>query len=266
MKNLFLTFASHKFQQTIFMKNSIFNKLSLIIIFSLLVSSCEKAPLTNGKPSTETREFTEPISSLYIYDDISVTLIKDDSFRIEVTTGENLMEKITSNVINGALYLRNENIRNWARSYDYPLEIKVYHNSINHINYKSWGFLKTEGFLSKDTIANFNLYVEQGSGDIDLSLNCKNLNINSNDGTSKITVRGSSEYTYIRNRNTSPINALELTSKDARAEIHHIGSIYINCENTLDANIYNFGNIYYKGNPKLNVYEHPLYNGRVLPY
>ena len=182
------------------MKSNIFNKLTLIIIFSLLVSSCEKAPLTNGKSTTEIREFSEPITSLYVYDDIDLTLIEDETFRIEVTTGENLMEKITSEVINSALYLKNENIRNWARSYDYPLEIKVYHNSINHINYKSWGFLKTEGLLNQDTISNFSLYVEQGSGDIDIKLNCKNLNINVNNGTAKVIVSGSSDYTYLRNR------------------------------------------------------------------
>lgn len=248
------------------MRSNIFNKLSLIIIFSFIVLSCEKAPLTNGKPTTETREFSEHIRSLYIYDDIDVTLIEDDSFRIEVTTAENLMEKITSNVVDGTLYLKNENIRNWARSYDYPLEIKIFHNSITNINYKSWGFLKTEGFLSKDTIANFNLYVEHGSGDIDLKLNCKNLNINSNDGTCKITASGSSDYTYIRSRSTSPINTLELVSHDVKAEVHYIGSIYVNCENNLEANIYNYGSIYYKGEPELNIYEHPLYNGKVLPY
>lgn len=248
------------------MRSNIFNKFSLIIIFSFIVSSCSKAPLTNGKPTTEIRDFSEHITSLYVYDDIDLTLIEDESFRIEVTTGENLMEKITSEVIDGTLYLKNENIRNWARCYDYPLEIKVYHNSINNINYKSWGFLKTEGLLSKDTISHFNLYVEQGSGDIDLHLNCKNLSINTNDGTAKVTISGSSDYTYLRNRGTSPINALDLISKDAKAEIHYIGSIYVNCENKLDANIYNFGNIYYKGEPELNIYEHPLFNGKVLPY
>ena len=248
------------------MKSNIFNKLTLIFIFSFAILSCEKAPLTNGKVTTEVREFSEHISSLYVYDDIDLTLIEDESFRIEITTGENLMEKITSEVINGALYLRNDNIRNWARSYDYPLEIKVYHNNINHINYKSWGFLKTEGLLSKDTISDFSLYAEQGSGDINIQLNCKNLNINVNDGTAKVTVSGSSDYTYLRNRGTNSINALELTSKDARTEIHYIGSIYVNCTNKLDAFIYNFGNIYYKGAPELNIYEHPLYNGKVLPY
>lgn len=248
------------------MKSNIFNKLTLIIIFSLLVSSCEKAPLTNGKSTTEIREFSEPITSLYVYDDIDLTLIEDETFRIEVTTGENLMEKITSEVINSALYLKNENIRNWARSYDYPLEIKVYHNSINHINYKSWGFLKTEGLLNQDTISNFSLYVEQGSGDIDIKLNCKNLNINVNDGTAKVIVSGSSDYTYLRNRGSNSINTLDLTSKEAKAEIHYIGSTYVNCEKKLDASIYNFGNIYYKGEPELNIYEHPLYKGKVLPY
>ena len=123
-----------------------FNRSLYIILIALFVTSCEPAPLTNGKPVTETRRFDENITAIHVYNDIDVVLVEDDEFRIEITTGENLMEKITSTVENGTLYLKNENIRYWLRSYDYPLEIKIYHNSITSINYESWGNLTSEGY------------------------------------------------------------------------------------------------------------------------
>ena len=237
------------------------------LIALMIMTSCEPAPWTNGKPITETREFEENINALFFYDDINVTLIESDTCRIEITTGENLMPLITSTVEEGKLYLRNENIRMWARSYDYPLDIKVYHNSIRYINYMSWGDLKSEGFVSSDTIKDFDLIVEHGSGHIDLKLNCKNLKVHANDGTAKITVAGTSDYSYLHSNARNNIYALDLITKNATANIHYEGSIYVNCTDTLNANIHNFGNIYYKGEPKqLNTYIAPKALGDILPY
>ena len=173
------------------------NRSWFVILLALFVSSCEPAPWTNGAPTTETRWFDEDITTIHVYHDINVTLIESDEFRIEVTTGENLMEKITSTVENGVLYLKNENIRNWIRSYDYPLDIKIYHNTITRINYEAWGDLKTEGYLSQDTINHFDLDVKHGSGHIDLKLNCNTIYIKAQDGTADIAVSGSANYTDI---------------------------------------------------------------------
>ncbi len=235
------------------MKRNIFNNCWLLAFgcwLTISFTSCEKAPLTNGKPVTETRVFEDNINALFVYDDIDVTLIESDEFKIEITTGENLMPKITSNVINDALYLRNENIRQWARSYNYPLDIKVYHNSITHINYMSWGDLKSEGYISQDTLKKFDLIVEHGSGHIDLKLNCDSLRILSNDGTAKINVAGSSDYSYIYHNARNDIITLGLVSKDACAEVYYEGSIIVNCTNRLDALVDDFGSIYYNGDVK----------------
>ena len=252
---------------------SAFNRSLFIILIAMFVSSCEPAPLTNGKPVTETRQFDDSITitSLYFYNDINVTLIEDEEFRIEITTGENLMEKITSTVENGALYLKNENIRYWLRSYDYPLDVKVYHNSIRHINYVSWGDLKSEGPVSQDTINHFDLIVEHGSGDIDLNLNCKTLNIKAYDGTAKITVTGYSDYTDIYHNTRNNIYAKDLISKNAKAHIDHEGSIYVNCTNKLEAIGNHFGSIYYNRHVKeinKTITQSPAPNSRgvIEPY
>lgn len=236
------------------MKKNILKKLSIFSfqfsIVALLLSSCEPAPLTNGKPTTETRWFDDPITAIHVYNDIDVTLIEADTFRIEVTTGENLMEKITSTVENGILYLKNENIRYWLRSYDYPLEIKIYHNSITRVNYESWGDLKSEGYISQDTIDYFCLDVRHGSGHIDIKLNCKTLNVNAHDGTAKITVSGSANYTDFHHNARNNMYAKDLITNDAKACVYYEGSIYVNCKNRLEALVNDFGSIYYNPDVK----------------
>ncbi len=249
------------------------NRSLYIILIALFVSSCEPAPWTNGKPVTETRYFGDSvnITAIHVYHDINVTLIESDEFRIDVTTGENLMEKITSTVENGILYLKNENIRYWIRSYDYPLDVKIYHNSINCINYESWGDLTSEGHIFQDTIGRFDLNVLHGSGHIDLSLNCKSLIVRTHDGTAKVTLSGSTDYTDIYHNARNNIYAKDLVAKDAIVNVYYEGSVYVNCTNKLDAKVDDFGSIYYNREVKeLNatITDSPVPNSRgvIEPY
>ena len=252
-------------------KLSEINRTLYIILIALFVSSCEPAPWTNGEPVTETRYFDENVTAIHVYHDINVTLVESDEFKIEVTTGENLMEKITSTVENGILYLKNENIRYWVRSYDYPLEIKIYHNSINCINYESWGDLKSEGHIFQDTTERFDLNVLHGSGHIDINLNCKALIVRTHDGTAKVTLAGSSDYTDIYHNARNNIYAKDLVSKDAIVNVYYEGSVYVNSTNKLEALVDDFGSIYYNKEVKeLNatITETPVPNSRgvIEPY
>jgi hypothetical protein len=247
------------------------NRSWFIILLVLFVSSCEPAPWTNGEPTTETRYFDDSITAIHVYHDINVTLVESDEFKIEVTTGENLMEKITSTVENGILYLKNENIRNWIRSYDYPLEVKIYHNSITKVNYESWGDLTSEGYISQDTLNRFDLIVYHGSGHIDIDINCNILNIETHDGTAKVTVSGSSDYTNIYHNARNNIYSKELVSKDACVHVHYEGSVYVNCINRLEAMVNDYGSIYYNRELKeldATITDTPVPNSRgvIEPY
>ena len=247
------------------------NRSLYIILIALFVTSCEPAPLTNGKPVTETRRFDEDITAIHVYNDIDVVLVEADEFRIEITTGENLMEKITSTVENGTLYLKNENIRYWLRSYDYPLEIKIYHNSITCINYESWGDLTSEGYISQDTLTKFDLIVHHGSGHVDVKVNCKNLNILAHDGTTKVTVAGYADFTDIYHNARNNIYAKDLVSKYAYAQALYEGSVYVNCTDSLAALVKDFGSIYYNRELKVlndSITPSPVPNSRgvIEPY
>ena len=48
----------------------------------------------------ETCMFDKDITAIHVYHDIDVILVEDDEFRIDVTIGENLVDKITSTVEN----------------------------------------------------------------------------------------------------------------------------------------------------------------------
>ena len=253
------------------MKQKFIYKISAVslklVVISLLVTtfSCKKSPLTNGKVITETRILSS-FNELYLHDNIDVTLVKSDIFKIEITTGENLMPNIISDVVDGAIFIKNENTCNWLRSYDCPLEATIYFSGdITSIYYESVGFLKTNDYIIDDNISRFDLQIEDGSGEINLKIKCKSLYITSNFGTSDIIFEGEADYINISQRGLGPIKAENFPTKIADVYSYSSNNIYINGYEKLNSYIYDIGNIYYKGNPTINSYISPLAEGKLIP-
>lgn len=246
--------------------NHAFRIMCLVLVLSLIpiVFSCKKVPLTNGKVITETRELPT-FNELKLYDNIDVTLISSDISKIEITTGENLLPNIMIDVVDGALFLKNENTCNWIRSYDCPLEAKIYFSGdITSIYYESVGFLKTNDYIMDDSTSRFDLQIEDGSGEINLKINCNSLYITSNFGTNDMIFEGKADYTYISQRGLGPIKAENFQTKIADVYSYSSNNIYINGYEKLNAYIYNIGSIYYKGNPTINSYISPLAKGKLI--
>lgn len=242
----------------------------LFIITSIallaLASSCKKSPLTNGKVITETREISA-FDTLYLYDNIDVTLVCSDTYKIEITTGENLIPNIISEADGERLLLRNDNTCNWLRSYDIPLEARIYYNSkISSIIYESVGDLSSETYISDDTLSTFNLKVEDGSGNIDIKVNCDDLYLTILSGTNETSIGGNASYAYIYQRGLGPIDFLEIPCVKADVYSYRSNNIYVNCSDNLNANIYDIGNIYYKGNPEIKSYISPDAKGKLIRY
>lgn len=244
------------------MKKNIFI-ISLILTF--IGFSCKKAPLTNGETITETRQLTD-FNSIYLYNNIDVTMIKSDEFKIEITTGDNLISNIISDVVDNTLYVRNENTLNWIRSYDYPLTARIYfRDSISRIIYESVGKLESEGYISNDTLRSFQLTLMDGSGDINLNVNTKYLNLFVRDDcTNNIRIKGSSNNAYINHRGFGPLHTEDMKIRKMQVHSYSYNNIYINCSDTLNANIHESGNIYYKGHPEISLKISPNAQGKLI--
>ena len=238
----------------------------LFFLVSLMVTSCSKmeALFKNGEPTTEYRTISQPFTVVSMFNNVNVKLVHDSYPHIELTCPKNLIEKVTTEVKNDTLVIRNENDFNWIRSFDYSIDMTVYYDSLRSINYCSIAELrsidtligmKTQSIDSTeigiDTISthNFILRILEGSGDINLTFNCNVLKTVFSNGTSKVTLYGYAGYTEHYLKSYGVIHAEALKSNIVKVMSHSTNDVYVWAQSTLYAFLHNIGNVYYKGHP-----------------
>lgn len=238
----------------------------LFFLVSLMATSCSKMDqlFNNGEPVTERREMAHRFSAISMYNNVNVKLVQSSYPHLELTCPKNLIEKVTTEIEGDTLVIKNENEYNWLRSFDYSIDLTVYYDSLRQINFASVGDLlctdsikgiaeqtidSTGGFIDTITIHNFNLNINEGCGDIDLTFNCNVVKNNFGNGTSKVTFRGKAEYTEIIMRSYGVVHAENLNSNFVRVQSHSTNDAYVWARSKLTVWLYSIGNVYYRGNP-----------------
>jgi hypothetical protein len=252
----------------------------LFFLVSLLMASCSK--FSNGDVISENR----PVGyfrTISMHNNVNVKLVQSDHPRLELTCPENLIDNITTEVIGDTLFIKNENKLNWLRSYDYSINLTVYYDSLSEIKYASIGKLFTaeqdsiRGIYSKqeelvvnggDTLVNdvylhlFNLNINEGSGDIDLTLSCSVIKHKFRNGTSCVTLRGKAGYAEHLTRSYGQIHAENLNANIVTVKSESTNDVYVWARVELNAYLYSIGNVYYKGDPRKD--QHCFSDGRVI--
>ena len=250
----------------------------LFFLVSLIATSCSKvdALFSNGELTTESRELNHRFIAISMYNNVNVNLVHDSHPHMELRCPKNLIEKVTTEIDGDTLYIKNENEYNWLRSYDYSIDLTVYYDSLRQINFASVGDLRcsdsikgipemsidtigmsinttetgidTTWNIQTDWIRNFNLNINEGCGDIDLTLNCDVVKTNFGNGTSKVTLSGVAEYTEIIMRSYGVVHAENLNSNFVRVQSHSTNDAYVWARTKLTVWLYSIGNVYYRGN------------------
>ena len=250
----------------------------LFFLVSLIATSCSKidALFSNGELTTESRELNHRFTAISMYNNVNVKLVHDSHPHMELRCPKNLIEKVTTEIDGDTLYIKNENEYNWLRSYDYSIDLTVYYDSLRQINFASVGDLHcsdpingipemsidtigmsinmtetgidTTWNIQTDWIRNFNLNINEGCGDIDLTLNCDVVKTNFGNGTSKVTLSGVAEYTEIIMRSYGVVHAENLNSNFVRVQSHSTNDAYVWARTKLTVWLYSIGNVYYRGN------------------
>ena len=238
----------------------------LFFLVSLMSTSCSKMDpiFSNGEPITEQREVDHHFAAISMYNNVNVRLVHDRHPHLELTCPKNLIDKVTTEIEGDTLVIRNENEYHWLRSFDYSIDLTVYYDSQRQINFASVGDLRStepikgSGEQSIDSTALgidtlmircFNLNINEGCGDIDLTFDCNVVKSYFTNGTSQVTLRGTAEYTEIIMRSYGVVHAENLYSNFVRVQSHSTNDAYVWARTKLTVWLNSIGNVYYKGNP-----------------
>ena len=242
----------------------------LILCFLATFSSCKKAPLTVGSIVTEIRQLPD-FYEVHVNDNINISLVRSDTCYIEITTGKNIIDNITTEVNNGVLSICNTTTCNWIRPYDYTLHATLYFKDITNFIFASSGTLDTKNNYTGQ-IASPNYYrfeIHGGSGDVDLNVNnCNDLRIVYQYGSSHLNLHGEDNHNLvIYKRSYGVIEAQNYDAETVHVTTDSPSDCYISASESIDATINNLGNIYYKGDPaSIQVTYGEFAKGKLLPF
>ena len=238
------------------------------LCFLAAFTSCKKAPLTVGPIVTQVREL-DNFTEVHVNEYINLSLVRSDTCYIEITTGKNIIDNITTEVNNGILTICNTTTCNWIRPYNYKCEATLYFKDITNFIFASSGTLETKnnytGYIQSPNFYRFE--VDGGSGDIDLNVNnCNDLRIVYRYGISRLDLHGSNKGFVIYKRSYGIIDARNYDAEVVNVTTESPSDCFISANSYIEAEINDIGNIYYKGEPDSTSVTYGEYaRGQLLP-
>ena len=233
-------------------------KLSAISywLLAFVFCSCHKAPLCDcidsaGSQATITKNLGF-FNQIYVKDNINVYITIGSPETITVEGGSNLIKNIETDVNNGILSMKNNNICNWLRSYKKSV-INVYITmpELNTVTNAGYGTVYSRGTLAVDSLV---LNTVNSSGDFDLNVNCNYINAHMF-GTADLTLTGYAK-TFSTNffGGTGFIYNNNLETGYTFVSSSTTGDCYVNADSALVVEIFGEGDVYYKGNPAISYF------------
>lgn len=225
-------------------------RLSGLLSILLSWTSCSKDHLfdftkSSGPVVTVTRH-CGPFDRLELDDNVDVLLQTDTTFYLKVTAGQNLVEGILTTVDGNTLRISNENRGNWVRSFKNRYTVEVGMARPSSITYFGSGTVRCLDTIRTDE---FTFDCRNGSGSIQLLLDCQVSHLNLHTGRCDLTAKGKSGVTYLFQNDTGFLFADELVSGFCYARNSGTGDIRLNVEKELGVELFYYGNVYYRGNP-----------------
>lgn len=210
------------------------------LALGVFATSCRKMiEGTSGSMTTEYRQAPD-FNKVYLKGNIDVFLSQDTTFSVRVEAGENLIDYIETNVVNGEMIIHeaNNNLANTK-----PIKVYINADSLDNI------VLEGSGNFDGNNILSNNLSVLlTGSG---------NMNINTTAPTVNFNLKGSGDAYILGNTNnlnlllqgSGEVNAKFLQAHVATVTINGSGDAIVTVLDTLSAVVNGSGDIDYYGSP-----------------
>lgn len=236
------------------------NQYLALLLLGVLFMQCNKPDAPDlfksaGKRTTESR-VVPPFTEIELHNDVHLTIVPDTFCSVVITCGKNLMPEIKSEVTNNRLILRNKNQCNWVRDLDPDIQATVHVKSLSYIYYKG----ASGNIYCSDTLTgnSFLLDAFEGNGSVNLLLDYNRIFLKLHTGSSDITAVGKCHEGFIYANSYGPLDCKLLITENMTVINNGTHNCYVTAKNHLNATLNYLGDIYYQGNPDIEV----VCNGR----
>ncbi|MCF8716056.1 DUF2807 domain-containing protein [Joostella atrarenae] len=205
-------------------------------------------------------------SRILVNEGISLVVKQGDEYKLEVSSGANLLNDIDVEVVDNQLILTNNNVCNFFRDYDLTT-IYVTTPTISEIRSATQREIRSDGVLEVEKLAvyseNYNNNEYLTSADIHLELKVASLQMVFN-GISNMYVTGTAENLNINFASgNSRFEGRDFPVENATIYHRSSNDIVVNASVSLKGNIYSTGDVISVGNPEsVDITEH--YKGKLI--
>ncbi|MBQ4916043.1 DUF2807 domain-containing protein [Maribacter sp. MMG018] len=252
-------------------RNFFVAKLVLLLTVSLFVSSCnsENAPdcFQNVGDIVRTEVALADFKKITVFEEIAVVLKQGDTQKVEIETGEYLLDGVTAVVEGDRLVLRNENTCNLFREYGVTT-VYITSPNINEIRSSTGLPISSDGVLSYTSLTLYsesysNPETETTDGEFDLNVDLSDLNVVVN-GIAYFKLKGATENLNLTvAAGDSRIEAENLIAQHVKLNHRGTNDILVNPQQSISGIIRGTGDVISYNRPAtIDVEE--IFNGTLI--
>lgn len=229
-------------------------RIYLYILFSFVVLSCNKASeracLKGAGGNTFIEQELNEFNRLYLGPNLRFDLVQDTINKLSIEGGENLVNFVKAEIVDGKLYITNENKCNFLRSYKKKIKVELHLKKIQNIEFDATEPVYCQNTLLTDYLS---VTINESAGRLNLNLDAQVLYTVVNRSWGNFEVIGNVNFYKASLRGSAFGNTKGLFVSDSIHVITRSGNdLEINADGVLlRSQIYSVGNIGYIGNPSI---------------
>ncbi|MEP7263604.1 MAG: head GIN domain-containing protein [Bacteroidota bacterium] len=250
------------------MKPAKHNLYILILVFSaLLQQGCKKSAMCDCVKSTGTliteERTTSPFHYVELNNKVNLYVHQANEYRITVTAGKHLIEKVTTETENGILRIDNINKCNWVRDFNNTFDVHIYLPVLDTLEvFESSGNIYFVDTMKADR---FSFQSWSSTGDYYIKLDASTSYMALQTGPASLYASGKTGVCYMWNQGQGIYDARNLIADDIYASNRSMNKEYLFAKKKLYAKIEYSGDLYYGGNPS-DIKLEDFGGGQFIPF
>ncbi len=235
-------------------------KLSLLFSLLFIAASAQAfAQKQKGNGNIITQERSIPsFESLKVSGSFNVQMISSMEGKLSISTDENLLESIITEVKDDVLIIRNKNKHYLKTSRSKAIIIKVPLADVNNVKLSGSGKIHADSAIIVDDFK----ASSAGSGKINLSVKATSVSAQLS-GSGKIILKGSATSIKAKHVGSGSIRLQGIEAKNGEVSLAGSGSVYVRCSDSLNVSVAGSGSVRYFGEPKEKIHTKVAGSGSV---